>query len=271
VRHITRRAFLKDLGQGTLAVAILGLSVTSCSSESGSDDAVADPTSTTSDAPPSTNQPAPTTPAGSTTSTSSGLSADSLTWERVNLGFVSAYLLVRRGEVAIVDTGVAGSTGAIEDSLAAVGSGWADVANVIVTHLHADHIGSLGDVLASAPDAAGFAGGPDIPSISSPRPLTPVGDGDTVFGLEIIATPGHTPGSISVLDAGAGVLVAGDAMNGIDGGVGGANPQFSTDMELADESVRKLAGFAFDTVLFGHGEPVVGGAGPLVAELAANL
>jgi glyoxylase-like metal-dependent hydrolase (beta-lactamase superfamily II) len=269
--HITRRAFLKDVGQGTFGVAILGLSVVACSSEDGSDEAVTDPTSTTTDSSPTTEEPTPTTPPDSTTSTSPGAPAETLTWERVNLGFVSAYLLVRRGEVAIVDTGVAGSAGAIEDSLSAVGSSWDDVSQVILTHLHPDHIGSLGDVMTSAPEATGFAGAPDIPSIPSPRPLTAVGDGDSVFGLQVIATPGHTPGSISVLDAGAGVLVAGDAMNGIDGGVGGANPQFSSDMELADESVRKLAGFDFDTVLFGHGEPVVRGGSALVADLAASL
>ena len=123
----------------------------------------------------------------------------------------------------------------------------------------------------AAPAATGFAGEPDIPSIPSPRPLTPVGDGDAVFGLEIISTPGHTPGSISVHDPAAGLLVAGDALNGVDGGVGGANPRFSSDMSLADESVRKLAGLQFDTALFGHGEPVVGGASALVADLAAGL
>lgn len=267
--HVTRRAFLKDLGEGTLAVAILGLSVTACSSDTGSDAPVADPTTTTTDSTPATTRPPTTAPPASAASTT--VPEETLTWERVDLGFVSAYLLVRGGEVAIVDTGVPGSAEAIESSLSAAGSSWADVSHVILTHLHNDHVGSLGDVMALAPEAAGFAGEPDIPSIPSPRPLSPVGDGDSVFGLEIVATPGHTPGSISVLDRAAGVLVAGDALNGVDGGVGGANPRFSSDMALADESVRKLAGFAFDTVLVGHGEPVVGGAGALVTELAANL
>jgi glyoxylase-like metal-dependent hydrolase (beta-lactamase superfamily II) len=92
-----------------------------------------------------------------------------------------------------------------------------------------------------------------------------------VFGLEIIATPGHTPGHICVLDPIGGLLVAGDALNGNAGGVVGPNPQFSADMSMANESVKKLAAFTFDTILFGHGEPVIGGADDQVAALAAGL
>jgi len=98
-----------------------------------------------------------------------------------------------------------------------------------------------------------------------------VGDGDSVFGLDIIAAPGHTPGSIAILDPIGGVLIAGDAMNGEDGGVIGANPRFTQDMEEANRSIAKLAGYGFDTVLFGHGDPVIGGADTRVAALAAEL
>ena len=187
------------------------------------------------------------------------------------LGGVSAYVLVRAGEAAVVDTGNPGDAGDIAATLDGLGIGWDDVSTVILTHLHVDHVGSLGDVMAAAPEAVGFAGAPDIASIPSPRTLTPVGDGDSVFGLEIIATPGHTPGSIVVLDPGSGLLVAGDAMRGGDGGVIGANSRFTDDMDLANRSIKKLAALQFDTVVFGHGEPVVGGAAEQVAALAATL
>ena len=54
-------------------------------------------------------------------------------------------------------------------------------------------------------------------------------------------------------------------------GVTGPNPRFSSDLALANASVAKLATFRFETVVFGHGEPVVGGASGLVAALAAEL
>jgi hypothetical protein len=38
-------------------------------------------------------------------------------------------------------------------------------------------------------------------------------------------------------------------------------------MDLAHESVRKLAGFAYEVALFGHGEPVLEGASIAVSAL----
>ena len=60
----------------------------------------------------------------------------------MNLGFVSAYILVRGGEAVIVDTGVAGSDDDIETALGGIGLGWADVGHVILTHKHGDHAGA---------------------------------------------------------------------------------------------------------------------------------
>ena len=69
----------------------------------------------------------------------------------------------------------------------------------------------------------------------------------------------------------SGLLVAGDALRGEDGGVIGANPRFTDDMALANESVKKLAALQFETLVFGHGDPVEGGASGQVAALAATL
>jgi glyoxylase-like metal-dependent hydrolase (beta-lactamase superfamily II) len=194
-----------------------------------------------------------------------------VTWERVDLGFVSAYVVVRDGEAAVIDTGEEGSAGDIERTLAATGTGWGDVGHVILTHLHGDHIGSLPEVMTSAPDATAYAHAADIPGILSPRPISPVADEDTIFGLTIIHTPGHTPGHISLLDSSLDVLFAGDAINGANPGVTGPNPRFTPEMGLAIESARRLGTFDYDTVVFGHGEPVAGGADAAVAAMAAGL
>lgn len=179
----------------------------------------------------------------------------------------------------MVDTGVAGSEPEIEAALGALGVGWEAVGHVILTHRHPDHVGSLGGVLELAPEASVYAGEADIPNIASTIPPQPVGDGDRVFDLDIISTPGHTLGHISVHDPASGVLVAGDALNGMgsgmpmagDGVVAGANPRFSVDMALADETVRKLAGLDYETLYFGHGEPVLEDAVAAVAALASTL
>ena len=258
---ISRRGFLYDLGKGTLALAVLGLAACTDSAEPP------DTVSTTS----TTNELSSTSSSPPETTTTQPPTTTAVAWQRVNLGFVSAFIVVRGGEAAIVDTGVEGSESDIEAGLVAIGVDWNAVGHVILTHRHGDHQGSLPAVLAAAADATGYAGAGDLAAITSPRPLVSVGDGDKVFDLEIIETPGHTPGHISVLSADASLLIAGDALNGENGGVIGPNPQFSPDMATANLSVKKLAGFQFDTVVFGHGEPVEGNAAALVAELAESL
>lgn len=260
---ISRRGFLYDLGKGTLALAVLGLAA--CTDAGESPETVSTSTSTTGATDPISSTP-------QETSTTQGSISSAVSWRRVNLGFVSAYIVVRDGEAAIVDTGVENSESDIEAGLTSLDLGWGAVGHVILTHRHGDHQGSLPAVLTAAVDATGYAGAGDLEAITSPRPIVSVGDGDKVLDLEIIETPGHTPGHISVLSPDASLLIAGDALNGANGGViGGANPQFSPDMPTANLSVRKLAGYQFDTVVFGHGEPVEGNAAALVAELAASL
>jgi len=270
VAPVSRRVFLADVGMVSIALV---LGVAACSDDDGDGDVgpatsgSRAATTTTMQAPVSTAAVSPTAASPPTTI---GEVAE-LTWERANLGFVSAYVLVRGGEGAIVDTGVEGSVGPIGSALTSLGIGWGDVGQVIVTHRHGDHAGSLTAVMEEAAGATGYAGAADMAAMTSPRPLVAVTDGDSVFDLDIIATPGHTAGHISVLDTAAGVLLAGDALRGADGGVIGIDPRASSDIVAGDASIAKLAGFQFETVLFGHGEPVLAAASSLVAELAASL
>ncbi len=280
MRRLDRRTFLINLGRGTMAVAVLGVAACGddgaattapAATSAGTTGATTTPTTQTPATQPPQTTEAPTTTAPIPTET--GV----LSWERVDLGFVSAYILVRDVAAAVVDTGVPGSAGEIEAGLGRVGLAWPDVQHVILTHFHGDHVGSVGDVLARATAATAYAGEADIPEINSPQPLTAVADGDDVFGLQIVHTPGHTPGHVAVYDPAASLLVAGDALNGGDaaggaaGEVAGANPQFSPDMASANDSVRKLAALRPDTILFGHGSPVDGGAAAMLEALAASL
>ena len=264
---LTRRMFLARFGKTSMAVAILGMGAVACSDDATEPTGAGVPAtgSPTSGVPTTTT----TSPVATTESVVTELAATD--WARVDLGFVSAYLLVRSGEAAVIDTGNPGSAPSIESGLAGLGLDWSAVAHVILTHQHGDHIGSLEDVMVNAAAATAYAGAEDIPNIRSPRPLTSVGDGDQVFGLDIVATPGHTPGHISVVDPVGRLLVAGDALNGEGGGVVGPNPQFTPDMATANLSAKKLADLDVDTLLFGHGEPVLSGGRRLLAELAAKL
>jgi glyoxylase-like metal-dependent hydrolase (beta-lactamase superfamily II) len=263
---VTRRTFLVHAGRGTIALAVL--SVAGCG-----------PSAVASGVPTASSDPVPADPTtGPSTSAGDGgassppasSAAGGVTWQRANLGFVSAYVLVRAGEAAIVDTGVGGSEGTIHDAVTAAGVDWADVAHVILTHKHGDHVGSIDAVLGSATGATGYAGEADLGAISSPRPLTAVKDGDQVFGLRVVATPGHTMGHIAVLDEAGGILVAGDALGTSSGTLAGSNPSFTEDAAAAKATVVKLGKLTFETLLVGHGEPILEGASAQVAALAAS-
>ena len=256
---IGRRVFLADLGRGAFALAVLSLAGCGPSASSARP------------SPPTTSAPTATAPSVAP-SAAGGAPPDpgAITWERVDLGFVSAYVLARDGEAAVVDTGTAGSADDIEASLGVLGLGWSAVGHLILTHHHGDHAGSAAEVLERAPDAVGYAGAEDIPSITVPRDLRAVTDGDEVFDLTIVTTPGHTPGSISVLDPVGGVLVAGDALRTDGGRPALPSEPFTQDMDLARQSVVKLGGLTFETLLVGHGDPLEGAASGAVAALASG-
>jgi len=264
----TRRVFLADLGRGSIALAVL--SIAGCGSAvSSAVSGSARPSSAPASQPSgsATAAPSATDPASPTASGSGGAAGPGFAWTRVSLGFVSAYILVRAGEAVIVDTGNPGSDGEIESALGGIGLAWADVGHVVLTHKHGDHAGSAEAVLTAATGATGYAGAEDLPNITSPRPLTAVADGATVAGLRIVSTPGHTAGHIAVLDELGGILVAGDALGTATGTLTGSNPQFTEDATAAAATLVKLGGLQFETLLVGHGDPILTGASAQVAAL----
>ena len=190
---------------------------------------------------------------------------------RVNLGIVNAYVLIRGKETAVVDTGTPNNGSKIAEVVRTAGLDWNAVHHVILTHYHPDHIGSIGEVLTAADKATAYAGSADIPQIKSPRPLKAVNDNDEVFGLRVIATPGHTAGHVCVFDPAGSVLILGDAMNNIDNKLAGPNPQYTADMAQAHQSVKKLAELNFQRAVFGHGEPIENNASQAIAKLAGTL
>ena len=251
-RRVGRRWLLVQTGRGAVGIAVLG--VAACS-DSGQ---------TTTEDPP----PAEDTESTEPTESGSTETAGAMSWERVDLDFVSAYVLVRGNEAAVVDTGVGGSADAIGQVLDSAGPGWAGVRHVVLTHKHPDHAGSISDVLDEATGATGYVGQADMSEVDAD--LRALSDGDEVFGLQIVGTPGHTVGHISIFDQDTGVLVAGDSLTN-EGQLAGSNPQFTEDEAAAAASVRKMAGLAPATILVGHGDPVTDGAADALQQLASSL
>jgi glyoxylase-like metal-dependent hydrolase (beta-lactamase superfamily II) len=247
---LSRRRLLVSAGAGVVGIAVVN-TLAGCSS---------------SDEPTAGSSPSGTPETGSTGSTGAAVTGN---WQRVDLAFVSAYVLVRGGEVAVVDLGTEGSADSIEAVLKGAGTGWDAVKHVILTHQHSDHAGGLSEV-APLVSASLYAGAADVSSINSTKPLKPLNDGDEVFGLRIVGTPGHTAGPVAVFDPSTGVLVAGDALRAT-AGLEGPDARYTADMAQAAASVRKLAALDVKTILPGHGAPVTTGAADALAKLADSL
>ena len=277
----SRRAFLGNLGKGTLAMAVVTPALVACSSD-GTTATLSSPTSVpeaTAIAPTAAPTTAPTTaPAtesaadqssSETATDSGGESTETLRWARSQLGFVSAYVLARGNTAAIVDTGVAGSATAIGQTLNELGLNYSDVAHVILTHNHGDHAGSIDAVLAEAINATAYAGEADLGPL--PGNIVGLAGGEDIFGFEMLATPGHTPGHMAVIDHQAGVLVAGDAIFSEAGGVVEGPERFFDDIPQSRDSIKAMAALTFNTLLVGHGDPIEANADSAVAALAASL
>ncbi len=267
-RAKSRRAFLGEVGKGTVALAVVSPAVLSaCSS---GEPTGASPGATTSA--PSTvaeSDPAASTPTTSAVD-SEPAATDELRWGRANLGFVSAYVLARGNKATIVDTGNPGSADAIGETLATLGLNYSDVEHVVLTHNHGDHAGSIDAVLAAAINATAYAGEADLSDLSN-SDIVGLTGGEEVFGLEAVASPGHTPGHMSVIDHDAGLLVAGDAVWTENGGVIAGPDRFNTDTAEALETVKALAQLSFNTLLVGHGDPIEMNADTALVDLADSL
>jgi glyoxylase-like metal-dependent hydrolase (beta-lactamase superfamily II) len=262
LHRLSRRQVLFDLGWGGVAVTVLAGCSTGSTGSSGPGNTAPSGTASSSSG---------SAAAGTTATTATTAPTAELAWKRVDFGFVSAYLLARGSSVVVVDTGVAGSADAIGSALQAASASWDSVTDVVLTHHHPDHAGSVADVAARASRAVIHAGAADIDNITRiPRPIVAAADGSDILGMQVVATPGHTDGHISVFDRGTHVLVAGDAL-GNTAGLTGSNPQFTSDPVKATESVKILAALDAGTILFGHGEPLTSTAAEALRTFAGTL
>src|SRR5205807_258546 len=69
-------------------------------------------------------------------------------WERVTAGF-----LVEGTQPALVETGARTSVGTVQRALATAGLGPADLRWLVLTHIHLDHAGGVGDLARAFPAA----------------------------------------------------------------------------------------------------------------------
>ena len=169
---------------------------------------------------------------------------------------VRCYAVAQPAGIVVIDTGMPDADEGITEAVEALGGDWSDVCDIVLTHLHMDHVGSLFAVAERAPLAAIHAGGPDSPDIRAPRHVGSLAEGALVQDLAVLATPGHTPGHISLFHEGTGTLFIGDAAAARHGEIIRGPEAFTSDMARAEESLERIASLGPERILFAHGAEV---------------
>ncbi|MFC4438730.1 MULTISPECIES: MBL fold metallo-hydrolase [Natrialbaceae] len=211
----------------------------------------------------------------------------SLEYGGQSLTITPAVVETDRGLV-LVDVGPEGAVGGLETHLESLGFSLEDVRLIVLTHHDGDHAGGLSELL-TAVDATVATHRDEAPYVAGERdpikgdddryPPVPIDlelvDGvriPTLAGpMEVVETPGHSPGHISLQFSENRLLLAGDALVA-DGNesLSGPKPEFTPDMDRATESVGRLAELDVEQTLCYHGGYVEEGA-DRIAEIHADL
>jgi len=194
--------------------------------------------------------------------------------------------------LVLIDAGFPGQAEALISAIAAEDFRAEDITHIILTHQDIDHVGCLPDLLRLAPCARVIAHTEEalyIDGRKTPIKLAmlletcdrlpdqmkqfcdqlqegfanrratisqTVEDGEVLpmaGGIEVVHTPGHTPGHIALFLQQGNIMIAGDAANLADGQLTGPNPQHTYDMAQGMQSFEKLKVYDSQGVVAYHG------------------
>ena len=212
------------------------------------------------------------------------------------MGMINCFLIVRQTKHILVDTGVPNSEKKIINQLKKYCIKLEDIGLIVITHGHIDHFGSakeFKDIL-KAPilmhnlDKVALETGKSMietlksnhkfwdivlkPKLAKDKasPCSPdilLYDNEaydlSIYGIngKIIHTPGHTPGSLSiVLENGEAIIMdltsSGILLGGIVFNSRMKHPPFHDNLEQVENSINHLLSLNIEKFYLGHGNPV---------------
>ena len=204
---------------------------------------------------------------------------------------ITAGYLIRADRPCLVETGTAPSAPVVRDALASLGVGPGDLATVVVTHIHLDHAGGVGDIATMFPAAEIVVHQRGARHLADPTRLmnsarevygsalevffgelkpTPAGRiraveerGSVDLGggrsLDSHYSPGHAKHHVGLIDSASGDLYVGDAAGVFiqeTRDLRPASPPPDFDLPVALDSLRLFAALAPTRLLFSHFGPV---------------
>ncbi len=204
---------------------------------------------------------------------------------------ITAGYLIRSSRPCLVETGTSTSAPVVAAALGALGISPADLATVVVTHIHLDHAGGAGDIAALFPNAQVVVHEKGARHLADPARLMAsarmvYGDAlDVLFGemkpveadrlrtlddvgvidlgdgrsLESHYSPGHARHHVGLVDSANGDLYVGDAAGVYvpeTGDLRPATPPPDFDLETALASIAKFVALGPSRLLFSHYGPV---------------
>ena len=208
----------------------------------------------------------------------------------------SMAFVITEERLTMIDAGLAGSKNMLGASLRQIDRSLDEVDRIICTHGHPDHAGGVRELVAEHPAIEVLVHPADLEGVNltlrealaaplggsrwghllqymtpSPEQATPLQDGDVLpvlGGLEVIHTPGHTPGSVCLYAREPRILFTGDVLQVRFGRLAFASPIFSHDHAQARASVQRLADLPVDMIALSHYRPMREGAEAALAGLA---
>jgi glyoxylase-like metal-dependent hydrolase (beta-lactamase superfamily II) len=209
----------------------------------------------------------------------------------IQLTRVKAHLILEPA-LALIDCGYAGQSNRIGRSIASHGRSISELTQVVITHGHPDHAGAARELaLAGVPIRIHPADGAALAitwgdvlqrpsrgrvfSAMTPEPphFEPIEDGDILpmlGGLQVVHTPGHTPGSVCLYGKRDRILFVGDSLQRRFGRVSFASSLYSDDHAAARRSVKRLAELDVEAIVFSHFAPLETGGAAVLADLASR-
>lgn len=203
----------------------------------------------------------------------------------------SQAFLAGEDELTLIDAGLRGSGPLLRRYLEGLGRSPRDVTRIVCTHGHPDHIGGVRE-MAAMTGAEVYMHRADVERVKmnmrdalrelrpwafvaaftrGPEDAKPLEDGDVLpvlGGLEVIHTPGHTPGSVCLYLRERRILIVGDVLQVIRGRVSLPSFVFTEDMALARRSIARLCTISIDTICFAHYPTWRDGGGEALRDLA---